>query len=153
MPSDFSSVANGRQVQGKSGQGDYFPSYLPARPQALPMAVLPAEASSPLQPERPQWGLGTIPFFSSLDLGVVAASLLANPRELHYPSHTFVYSAFIPFSSIPFVRVTFVSCQDSSSKWYQKQPLKMRFWDWAADTFIKHTCKYQVCVRVLRLGD
>lgn len=67
----------------------------------LAMAVLPTEASSPLQPERPHWGLGTIPFFSSLDLGVVAASLLANPRQLHCPSRTFVYSAFIPFSSIP----------------------------------------------------
>lgn len=28
----------------------------------------------------------------------------------------------------------------------------MRFWDWAADTFIKYTHKYQVCVGVLRLG-
>lgn len=25
-------LANGRQVQGERGQGDYFPSYLPARP-------------------------------------------------------------------------------------------------------------------------
>lgn len=108
----------------------------------LAMAVLPTEASSPLQPERPHWGLRTIPFFSSLNLGVVAASLLANPRELHYPSHTFVYSVFIPFSSIPFVRASFVSCQDTYSKWYQTQTLKMRFWDWAADTFIKYTYKY-----------
>lgn len=105
----------------------------------LAMAVLPAEASSPLEPEGPQWDLGTIPFFSSLDLGVVAASLLASPRELHYPSPTFVYSALIPFSSAPFVRVSFVSRQDTESKWFQKQPLKVRFWDWAADTFIKYT--------------
>lgn len=112
LPSDFSSVANGRQVQGESGQGDYFPSYLPARP-LVGNGLLPAEASSPLEPERPHWDLGTIPFFSSLDIGVVAASLLANPRELHYPSPTFVYSALIPFSSIPFFRVSFVSRQDT----------------------------------------
>ena len=78
LPSDFSSVANGRQVQRESGQGDYFPSYLPARPQ-VGNGLLPAEASSPLEPERPHWDLGTIPLFSSLDLGVVAASYLPTP--------------------------------------------------------------------------
>lgn len=98
--SDFSSAGPRQTSSRREGPGDYFPSATSLPGLGLAMAVLPTEASS-LYSQRDPTGVWEL-FHSSpsLDLGVVAA-LLANPRELHYPSHTFVYSVFIPFSSIP----------------------------------------------------